>query len=146
MKGGNGVREANGIKQFAEGEPKVGSVHNKTTQLKTSPGWTPPPESFLTALPSRKAAASKKLFRRKDPPTHWIAAVSAAEEFLPQRTQRTQRNNRRTLASWKATACRRLMKGGNGVREANGITQFAEGEPNVGSVKQAPNPEGVASL
>ena len=24
-----------------------------------------------------------------------------------------------------------LMKGGNGVREANGITQFAEGEPNV---------------
>ena len=23
------------------------------------------------------------------------------------------------------------MKGGNGVREANGITQFAEGEPNV---------------
>ena len=29
---------------------------------------------------------------------------------------------------------RKEMKGGNGVRKANGITQFAEGEPNVWSV------------
>ena len=96
---------ANGITQFAEGEPKVGSVHNKTTQLKTSPGWTPPPESFLTALPSRKAAASKNLFRRKAPPPRWIATVSAATE--------TSREVRKV---------HKVMKGGNGASTASEVT------------------------
>ena len=42
------------------------SVHSKTTQSKTSPGWTPPSESNLTALAVKeKAEASKNLFRRK---------------------------------------------------------------------------------
>ena len=43
----------------------------------------------------------------------------------------TFRSARAQLSLLEATACRRLMEGGNGESEANGITQFAEGEPNA---------------
>ena len=55
----------------------------KRRQRKTSPGWTPPSESNLTVLPSRKKRKPPKILRtRNPPPPHWIAAVSAAEVFL----------------------------------------------------------------
>ena len=38
-------------------------------------------------------------------------------------------SRRRKNLSRKERKVRKEMKGGNGVREANGITQFAEGEP-----------------
>ena len=36
------------------------SVHPKSTKPKTSPGWTPPSESNLTASPSRKCGSLQK--------------------------------------------------------------------------------------
>ena len=59
------------------------SVHNKSTKRKTSPGWTPSPESFLMALPSRKCGSLQKISKTwKARLSRWIAAVSAAKEFL----------------------------------------------------------------
>ena len=43
------------------------TVHNKTTKPETSPGWTPPSESFLTACRQGNAAAPKNLENVKVP-------------------------------------------------------------------------------
>ena len=99
MKDGNGESEANGITQFAEGEPK--RLSRTRTRM-----------SRLAAVPCRTAGTRKKLFRRRTPPTHWIAAVSAAEE-------KTHAEPRRRGGSLRRM---QKMKGGNGESEANEVT------------------------
>ena len=49
------------------GEQNARSVHTKTTKPKTPPGWTPPSESFLTALPSRKCGSLQKTLSQPKP-------------------------------------------------------------------------------
>ena len=65
------------------------------------------------AVLCRIAGMTDKLFRRTTTPPRWIAAVSAAEEYLSRKERKEHKE----------------MKGGNGVSAASGITQFAEGEP-----------------
>ncbi len=68
MKGGNGVREANGITQFAEGEPKRREVFIQNDEAENHPRM----DSALGVLldgcaVKEKAEASKNLLKVESP-------------------------------------------------------------------------------
>ena len=71
------------------------------TQPKTSLGWTPPSESFLTVCRQGYAEASKNLENVSTAPTRWIAAVSAAE-VISRGAAEARRMSAKFAKKWKA--------------------------------------------
>ena len=98
--------EANGITHSPIGEQNVGSVHSKSTQ----------PKTFLDGACLGRLADTRK--------------ISFAEYSLRPAGSRLFQPPKKIL-SRKERKERKVMEGGNGVREANGITHSPIGEQNV---------------
>ena len=77
MKGGHGESEANGITQFANGEPKRWNCASTLV-------------SRRSAVPCRIAGMTDNLFRRIAPSPRWFAGVFARRRSLTQSPQSSQ--------------------------------------------------------